>query len=36
MSERPLVTMRTEGEAGGIKTTVRVGEHIPFIVDEPE
>ncbi|WP_215142905.1 OsmC family protein [Exiguobacterium qingdaonense] len=36
MSERPLVTMRTEGEAGGVKTTVRVGEHTPFVVDEPE
>lgn len=36
MSEKPLVTMRAEGEAGGVKTTVRVGEHTPFIVDEPE
>lgn len=36
MSERPLVTMRAEGEAGGVKTTVRIGEHTPFIVDEPE
>ena len=36
MSERPLVTMRAEGEAGGVKTTVRVGDHTPFIVDEPE
>lgn len=34
MSERPLVTMRAEGEARGVKTTVRVGDHTPFIVDE--
>ncbi|MGI1820631.1 hypothetical protein ACRPK6_00390 [Exiguobacterium sp. TRN 1102] len=36
MSERPLVTMRAEGEARGVKTTVRVGDHTPFIVDKPE
>lgn len=36
MSEKPLVTMRAAGEANGVKTTVRIGEHEPFIVDEPE
>lgn len=36
MSEKPLVTMKAEGESGGVKTIVRIGEHEPFIVDEPE
>ncbi|WP_214844769.1 OsmC family protein [Exiguobacterium sp. s150] len=36
MSEKPLVTMRTEGESTGVKTTVHVRDLAPFIVDEPE
>ncbi|KDN57990.1 MAG: OsmC family protein [Exiguobacterium sp.] len=36
MSEKPLVTMRAEGESTGVKTTVHVRDLAPFIVDEPE
>ncbi|MCT4778042.1 MULTISPECIES: OsmC family protein [Exiguobacterium] len=36
MTEKPLVTMRAEGEATSVKTTVHVRDLEPFVVDEPE